>query len=337
MQNHTRRQETAVCDSRKKKWEIAMMILTLGEIIEELSKERYLLLEQNTQDGSAIGSGIIILATSEEAEETMELAHMVYDGEINLKRIDFCKVEPQQECLAGTLRIPRLSEISASKFKLQFFVNKRNLVLIDDGDFAAKMVLRIQAKRTKQGQTRERFLYNFMTGLISRDLEFLGRYERQIMQLEDEVTNGKFDNYLNQVATIRKDLLILREYYDEMRDLGKELEEDENRFFSKKYLKYFGTLADRADRLMNRAMHLLDYIGQVRDTYQQKVSEQQNKNMQFLTVVSAIFFPLTLITGWYGMNFQNMPELSNGYPFVIVLSLFVVGIIIFIFKKKDIL
>ena len=87
---------------------------------------------------------------------------------------------------------------------------------------------------------------------------------------------------------------------------------------------------------MGRTMHLLAYAGQVRDAYQEQVAEQQNKNMQFLTVVSTIFFPLTLITGWYGMNFENMPELKQGYPGVILLSLVVIGICILIFRKKKI-
>ena len=60
----------------------------------------------------------------------------------------------------------------------------------------------------------------------------------------------------------------------------------------------------------------------------------QNKNMQFLTVISTLFFPLTLITGWYGMNFNNMPELEHGYPGIIVLSILIVIICIIIFKKK---
>lgn len=119
--------------------------------------------------------------------------------------------------------------------------------------------------------------------------------------------------------------------------MGKQLEEDENRFFAKKYLKYFGTVSDRANRLMNRTLHLLEYLSQIRDTYNQKVSEEQNKNMEFLTIVSTIFFPLTLITGWYGMNFENMPELKNGYPHVIALSMIVVGIIILVFKKRKII
>ena len=88
---------------------------------------------------------------------------------------------------------------------------------------------------------------------------------------------------------------------------------------------------------MGRTGYLLEYAQQVRDTYQAQVDAVQNKNMQFLTVVSTIFFPLTLITGWYGMNFQNMPELEHGYPGVILLSLIVVAVCIIFFKKKKIL
>ena len=87
---------------------------------------------------------------------------------------------------------------------------------------------------------------------------------------------------------------------------------------------------------MNKTSHLLEYAGQVNDAYQAKVDAKQNSNMQFLTVISTIFFPLTLITGWYGMNFQNMPELADGYPGVIALSVIVVIICIVLFKIKKI-
>ena len=119
--------------------------------------------------------------------------------------------------------------------------------------------------------------------------------------------------------------------------MSKQLEENENNFFAEKKLKYFGIISDRADRLLGRTIHLLDYSSQVKDTYQSRVSEQQNKNMQFLTVISTIFYPLTLITGWYGMNFHNMPELANGYPAVILLSVVVVVACIIIFKIKKII
>ena len=139
------------------------------------------------------------------------------------------------------------------------------------------------------------------------------------------------------MMSVRKQLLILRGYYDQMREMGKAFEENENRFFAKKHLKYFGTISDRAERLIGKTIHLIDYAQQVRDAYKAQVDEEQNRNMQVLTIISTIFLPLTLITSWYGMNFKDMPELEHGYPFIIGLSISVIILCIIIFKKKKIL
>lgn len=58
--------------------------------------------------------------------------------------------------------------------------------------------------------------------------------------------------------------------------------------------------------------------------------------MKLFTMVTIIFQPLTLIVGWYGMNFKYMPELGwkFGYLYVIVLSIVVVGVILYWFKKR---
>ena len=56
----------------------------------------------------------------------------------------------------------------------------------------------------------------------------------------------------------------------------------------------------------------------------------------FLRFVTVIFLPLTLIVGWYGMNFTSMPEVTwkYGYLFVILLSVSVVGCLLLYLKKE---
>ena len=58
--------------------------------------------------------------------------------------------------------------------------------------------------------------------------------------------------------------------------------------------------------------------------------------MGMLTVVTTLFLPLTLFTGWYGMNFADMPELHwrYGYPVVIAAAVILVILEIIYFKKK---
>lgn len=82
---------------------------------------------------------------------------------------------------------------------------------------------------------------------------------------------------------------------------------------------------------------LLDYSQQLRDVYQSQVDAKQNKTIELLTVISSVFFPLTLLTSWYGMNFKNMPELENGYPVVVVAAIFIVVGTVWLFKRKKIL
>jgi magnesium transporter len=70
--------------------------------------------------------------------------------------------------------------------------------------------------------------------------------------------------------------------------------------------------------------------------YQSILQEKGNKRLNILTIVQAIFVPLTLIAGIYGMNFINMPELNWTFSYFIVLG--IMGLIILTelwwFKKR---
>ena len=77
--------------------------------------------------------------------------------------------------------------------------------------------------------------------------------------------------------------------------------------------RQFSRLGNRVDRLYDHTQMLREYALQIREMQQAQIDLRQNDTMRILTVVSTIFFPLSLIAGWYGMNFTHMPELSAPY------------------------
>lgn len=280
---------------------------------------------------------IVIIAPTCKMADALKLSGIEFDGEYSLDSIAFSKFETQNDFLFGTLCIPRLLDVACSKYKLMLFISRNNFVIIDDYNFSYNILRRIQSAGVNQRMTVQRVVCSYFSHLMQRDTELLIQHEQKIMRLEEKISEGRTDGFYERINPVRKELLVLRSYYDELRDMGKELEQDENELFDKKQRKYFGTIFDRADRLMNRTVYLLEYAQQVRDAYQSQIDAKQNSNMAFLTAISTIFFPLTLITGWYGMNFENMPELKSGYPWIILLSIAVVIICILIFKRKKML
>ena len=140
----------------------------------------------------------------------------------------------------------------------------------------------------------------------------------------------------SRVNDIRGKLLELRSHYEQLLDVGQVLEENENQFFSDENIRFFRLFTGRMARRLDMVSNLRDYTVQVRDLYQAKLDVKQNRIMTILTIVTTIFMPLTLIVGWYGMNFQYMPELDSpyAYPIVIVVSLSVVLLSLLFFRIK---
>ncbi len=138
-----------------------------------------------------------------------------------------------------------------------------------------------------------------------------------------------------RIVGFRRSLLRLKRYYEQLAQVTEFLCGDAAGALVGGQRRGFETLDRHIDRLLGYVMHLSEYVTQVREAYQAQLDYEQNQLMKAFTVLTAIFLPLSLIAGWYGMNF-SMPEYqwALGYPFVILLSVVVCGVCFLVFRYK---
>lgn len=197
-----------------------------------------------------------------------------------------------------------------------------------------------EERKTFSETVPEKFLCHFLDRLIVNDRKFLENMEHNMSVLERDMLNDMADDgFINDIISIKKELIYIWNYYEQLIDLGEILRDNETEMFLPENLKGFDAFTKRVIRLSDNVKQLKEYTVQLKETYDAVLSFRLNNIMKLFTVVTAIFLPLSLIVGWYGMNFDNMPELSwkYGYAGVVILSIAVVVFCLSMFKRKKLL
>ena len=278
----------------------------------------------------------VATVTREEFKKNSKLFNMGIDMDFDPSNAPVSCVRVNYDSLTGGFSIPDRACISDKNHEFSFALDEQGIVFINDDGTAEKIIKKISETRKWRMPSLERFIYDFLEEIISDDIKVLSSYEKKLDEMEDRILDNKDENIMEELVDIRSDIMDLRTHYEQMIDLSQELEENENGFFSSKNLRYFRMFTERVMRLQDIVSSLREHTMQVRDLHHSMLEVKQNRVMTVLTVVSTIFMPLTLIVGWYGMNFKYMPELEIpiAYPIVIIVCVLIVVLSIIFFKKK---
>lgn len=239
------------------------------------------------------------------------------------------------DSITGTFCIPDRSQLDRDE-KFAFVLDEKGIVFIDNLGVAQRLIEAIRIGKRWGLPSLERFLYDFLEQIIAGDVRRLENSEKEMRLIEAEVIKNERMSASERVMQLRNGVQTLREHYEQLEDIAQIFEDNENGFFKEENLRYFRMFLNHMDRLREKTAGLQSYTASIRDLYNTHLDIKQNRVMTVLTVITTVFFPLTLITGWYGMNFANMPELTYeyGYPIVIAVSLAVIVSSIFFFKRK---
>jgi magnesium transporter len=171
-----------------------------------------------------------------------------------------------------------------------------------------------------------------------RYLEKLMAAEERIADLEDELLDDNSEEVLKELVIYRSRLRKLRRIFNYHQRMAETILHDGSVFLgigNDDSYHIRRDLYDRCERLSSLCTLYYELCGDLVDGYISLSSHQLNNTMKALTIITAIFVPITFIAGIYGMNFDNMPELHHeyGYYFAIGAIVTIAAGMIVLFKK----
>lgn len=173
--------------------------------------------------------------------------------------------------------------------------------------------------------------------LTSRIEEAVENIEDKIASLEEQVLSSHEGYLRSQISAIRRDSIIFRRYLAPQREAILRLQVDSLVWFNEKDKRHLYEIANSLIRLVEHLDSLRDRASVAQEELTNSLSAQLNSRMYVLSIITAIFLPLSFFTGLLGINVGGIPGANYKWAFLIVIVLLLLVCIgqYFYFRKKQ--
>lgn len=274
-----------------------------------------------------------------------EIQHLAYTFRFHPLAIEDCvqilqrpKLDYYDDHSFYVTHIVREHNNEIYKEELDFFVGEKFIVTFHR--MPAKEVTQVWDRLLEQKNTGKwdtfYVFYQILDKIVDNYFPLIYNIEDRLDKIEDNTQNKSMTALMNELFDTRHMLLNLRHTVHPMRDLLYRMLNSHHLIGIRERREYFSDIYDHLLKLSEMVMSNREVTADIRDSYLSLNSHQTNNVMKVLTIITSIFAPLTFIAGIYGMNFENMPELTWDYGYFLSLGLMlVIGILMFLwFKSK---
>ncbi|MCC9074200.1 magnesium/cobalt transporter CorA [Flavobacterium sp. F-65] len=256
------------------------------------------------------------------------------------------KLQEQQEILFFNIKSLLPSEVSdsISVEQISFIIKDGVLISFQEkrSDFFTHIRERIRQHagivRTKKV---DYLLYLLLDAVMENFYITLEDEEDKVEELIN-ITKGdtnpiileKIEKHRDNFNFLKRSIIPLRDSLYDIKSI-----KDDNTFngIEKENFSFFARLHQKSLELLEQIESDMSSLESASNFYFSAQSHKMNEIMKTLTIISAIFIPLTFIVGVYGMNFENIPELKYQYGYysvMIGMFLLVIALIIYFKKRK---
>jgi magnesium transporter len=178
--------------------------------------------------------------------------------------------------------------------------------------------------------------YVLLDAIVDNYFGILERFGEKIESLEDELVESPTEKTLQQIHSLKREMIALRKSVWPLRELISGLQRSESDLIKESTGIYLRDVYDHTIQIIDTIESHRDMVSGMLDIYLSSLSNKMNAVMKVLTIIATLFIPLTFVAGIYGMNFKYMPELEWrwAYPVVWLIMIAVAAVMLFYFRKK---
>jgi magnesium transporter len=147
-----------------------------------------------------------------------------------------------------------------------------------------------------------RLFYEVLDDLFDYCFPILDKINHKLDSLEDDVFEGRSEEVVRDISNVKQEIISYRKIIKPERSTLRLLERHIERFLPEELELYFDDIVDATERIWDLLDNYKEVIEALEDTNESVISHRQNDVLRLLTVFSVVLLPLTLITGFFGMN-----------------------------------
>ena len=181
-------------------------------------------------------------------------------------------------------------------------------------------------------------LHQILDQIVDFYSPVLDDFDERIAKLEDDIFTLSRPNkaILEEIMDLKRGVLRLRRISARQMEVILRTSRGEFALIPPALLPFYRDIHDHLIRVTDLAERYRDLISGSLDAYMSVVGNRMNEIMKVLTIFSAIMLPLTFIAGVYGMNFENMPELTTRFGYFVVIAIMImvaIGMLLFFWAR----
>ena len=217
---------------------------------------------------------------------------------------------------------------------IRFFVQQNRIVSIEKRALQATTDIAERLLSRSTPLTPGGFIAYFANAICDRMTPTITDLNEQVDELEEKIDDIDADKSRGTLSKLRRDAIMLRRYLAPQRDALNTLSQQQVKFITPDNQLRIREAADQATRVTEELEAIRERCAIVKDQLTDMRAEEMNRNMMILSVVAAIFLPLGLISGMFGINVGGMPWANdvNGFWYVTAMVIIIGVIQLIIFK-----